>query len=155
MLFHLETLARQKITHVWASLLAKQACHLLAPALRFRIACARRIIMSHNLVIGFDLRLLGAGIIAVFLEDNRQWQAWLRLRILGGIAKAKAKHRIYIFREIKQGCRPRRIIADRPNIANAKTGRFGRNAKILRIDCLLYTSPSPRDGLLSRMPSSA
>ena len=24
-----------------------------------------------------------------------------------------------------------------------------------RTDCLLYTSPSPRDGLLSRMPSSA
>ena len=30
-------------------------------------------------------------------------------------------------------------------------------AKTLRLyfDCLLYTSPSPRDGLLSRMPSSA
>ena len=26
---------------------------------------------------------------------------------------------------------------------------------LLIIDCLLYTSPSPRDGLLSRMPSSA
>ena len=25
----------------------------------------------------------------------------------------------------------------------------------LSVDCLLYTSPSPRDGLLSRMPSSA
>ena len=25
----------------------------------------------------------------------------------------------------------------------------------LQISCLLYTSPSPRDGLLSRMPSSA
>ena len=25
----------------------------------------------------------------------------------------------------------------------------------LLCDCLLYTSPSPRDGLLSRMPSSA
>ena len=25
----------------------------------------------------------------------------------------------------------------------------------LDMDCLLYTSPSPRDGLLSRMPSSA
>ena len=25
----------------------------------------------------------------------------------------------------------------------------------LQKDCLLYTSPSPRDGLLSRMPSSA
>ena len=24
-----------------------------------------------------------------------------------------------------------------------------------KVDCLLYTSPSPRDGLLSRMPSSA
>ena len=25
----------------------------------------------------------------------------------------------------------------------------------IHIPCLLYTSPSPRDGLLSRMPSSA
>ena len=30
-------------------------------------------------------------------------------------------------------------------------GGNGSNA----YDCLLYTSPSPRDGLLSRMPSSA
>ena len=29
------------------------------------------------------------------------------------------------------------------------------NADELLMDCLLYTSPSPRDGLLSRMPSSA
>ena len=28
-------------------------------------------------------------------------------------------------------------------------------ARVLHRDCLLYTSPSPRDGLLSRMPSSA
>ena len=34
------------------------------------------------------------------------------------------------------------------------TDGSGRNRKQLR-DCLLYTSPSPRDGLLSRMPSSA
>ena len=27
--------------------------------------------------------------------------------------------------------------------------------KVLKKICLLYTSPSPRDGLLSRMPSSA
>ena len=31
--------------------------------------------------------------------------------------------------------------------------RAGVDANIA--DCLLYTSPSPRDGLLSRMPSSA
>ena len=30
-----------------------------------------------------------------------------------------------------------------------------RNIAQLGYDCLLYTSPSPRDGLLSRMPSSA
>ena len=29
------------------------------------------------------------------------------------------------------------------------------NAFIMKYLCLLYTSPSPRDGLLSRMPSSA
>ena len=28
-------------------------------------------------------------------------------------------------------------------------------AEAMIVDCLLYTSPSPRDGLLSRMPSSA
>ena len=33
-------------------------------------------------------------------------------------------------------------------------GRFGTNWARFN-DCLLYTSPSPRDGLLSRMPSSA
>ena len=39
---------------------------------------------------------------------------------------------------------------------------FGRNVDVrphphigLSTVCLLYTSPSPRDGLLSRMPSSA
>ena len=32
---------------------------------------------------------------------------------------------------------------------NIKEGRLGTKT------CLLYTSPSPRDGLLSRMPSSA
>ena len=33
----------------------------------------------------------------------------------------------------------------------------GANGVLLAMDlaCLLYTSPSPRDGLLSRMPSSA
>ena len=29
------------------------------------------------------------------------------------------------------------------------------NPSIKYYDCLLYTSPSPRDGILSRMPSSA
>ena len=31
----------------------------------------------------------------------------------------------------------------------------GKPTNITSNDCLLYTSPSPRDGILSRMPSSA
>ena len=34
-------------------------------------------------------------------------------------------------------------------------GSISPEAGEVVIDCLLYTSPSPRDGLLSRMPSSA
>ena len=40
------------------------------------------------------------------------------------------------------------------NYAHAIT-LFEAQAKMPRHDCLLYTSPSPRDATLSRMPSSA
>ena len=43
------------------------------------------------------------------------------------------------------------IRAHRPLPGNAES----RNRSSLSGTCLLYTSPSPRDGLLSRMPSSA
>ena len=32
---------------------------------------------------------------------------------------------------------------------------IGKDHTLFSLVCLLYTSPSPRDGLLSRMPSSA
>ena len=41
------------------------------------------------------------------------------------------------------------------SIARAKESVLKNNLFTLRTVCLLYTSPSPRDGLLSRMPSSA
>ena len=46
------------------------------------------------------------------------------------------------------------IAAEQREIARK---RRGRKSTILTgpLGCLLYTSPSPRDGLLSRMPSSA
>ena len=40
------------------------------------------------------------------------------------------------------------------NLKNKPTA-FGPSYDINLPHCLLYTSPSPRDGLLSRMPSSA
>ena len=42
--------------------------------------------------------------------------------------------------------------SDQPVLSEATTDNEGR---FLFKSCLLYTSPSPRDGLLSRMPSSA
>ena len=39
--------------------------------------------------------------------------------------------------------------------AQDKNFSAGANIYMLGLSCLLYTSPSPRDGLLSRMPSSA
>ena len=39
-------------------------------------------------------------------------------------------------------------------VAGKEIPRFCYHER-LSIACLLYTSPSPRDGLLSRMPSSA
>ena len=39
--------------------------------------------------------------------------------------------------------------------APSSAGRMTRRVGNTTYRCLLYTSPSPRDGLLSRMPSSA
>ena len=50
------------------------------------------------------------------------------------MVEAKKNERANALKEVKRLCKD-----------------FGFNAGI----CLLYTSPSPRDGLLSRMPSSA
>ena len=41
------------------------------------------------------------------------------------------------------------------NLADAAPVVFGEGVAEEGEACLLYTSPSPRDGLLSRMPSSA
>ena len=51
----------------------------------------------------------------------------------------------------------RRVIARRQSYHGNTLGALaaGGNAWRRHIYCLLYTSPSPRDGLLSRMPSSA
>ena len=46
----------------------------------------------------------------------------------------------------------RYVVTEEMRVANAPVRRF---FVADRQSCLLYTSPSPRDGLLSRMPSSA
>ena len=47
------------------------------------------------------------------------------------------------------------ILFTLPTIAMSLFMSFYTMVDGLFVSCLLYTSPSPRDGLLSRMPSSA
>ena len=82
-----------------------------------------------------------------------------------GFAKAfledEGKDMIPLFQAIVDRVPPP-VIEDDPNfrmlVSNVDWSDYvGRIAvgKVLSGNCLLYTSPSPRDGLLSRMPSSA
>ena len=41
------------------------------------------------------------------------------------------------------------------NLVTVRTEQYPPMAYVVLISCLLYTSPSPRDATLSRMPSSA
>ena len=43
----------------------------------------------------------------------------------------------------------------RTGMDQAKLSELAESIRAQGVICLLYTSPSPRDGLLSRMPSSA
>ena len=63
------------------------------------------------------------------------------------ILKAKRQSPQILDKYLKTGAR--KIVCNTTNVDELK--RIYGQAK----DCLLYTSPSPRDGLLSRMPSSA
>jgi len=49
----------------------------------------------------------------------------------------------------------KKLLLDAEREAFAKEVEDRKDARDMYKDCLLYTSPSPRDGLLSRMPSSA
>ena len=57
--------------------------------------------------------------------------------------------------------RPHRVPLGQLRLQRAPKGILSRREILLLgvlalvVHCLLYTSPSPRDGLLSRMPSSA
>ena len=48
-----------------------------------------------------------------------------------------------------------KIEVDCANCANKMEDAAKNTAGVQNATCLLYTSPSPRDGLLSRMPTSA
>ena len=60
---------------------------------------------------------------------------------------------------IRDGCGGEKLVKESIPSANYPSTEREKAMQIFRagmfVTCLLYTSPSPRDGLLSRMPSSA
>ena len=68
---------------------------------------------------------------------------WDKLKIFHAVAEAGSFTNATINLNLSQSAISRQIQS------------LEQDLKVQLFDCLLYTSPSPRDGLLSRMPSSA
>ena len=101
-----------------------------------------------NEQITFDKLPQAVGYLTEQMEQIRQMVAALQPQT------SSDKHRLV---EIDEACKITRKA--KPTIYTlARKGlipAYKRGKKLYFYDCLLYTSPSPRDGLLSRMPSSA
>ena len=119
-----------------------------------------------------ELRFDGTELVRVVLEDpnseereaktaNRKDTREMKETFLAELrlhAKRKGYNRGWASHQYraKYGVWPNKIDAIRVHGIGERTKNWITHQNIKRAkDCLLYTSPSPRDGLLSRMPSSA
>ena len=84
-----------------------------------------------------------------FYSDMNRWSFNLQVFFLSH----RFKTHIEILRSKKSVIQDRSIYED-VEIFALNLYKMGKMSK-RDYDCLLYTSPSPRDGLLARMPSSA
>ena len=85
------------------------------------------------------------------VADNSGARRVMCIKVLGGSKRRYATVGDVIVVSIKEAI-PRGKVK-KGDVMKAVVVRVRKD--IRRADCLLYTSPSPRDGLLSRMPSSA
>ena len=95
------------------------------------------------------IEILRAGINSTLQDEGRFHQYHIGLPISGAIDK-----RNYLISNHLVGNKSNTAsleFAYQGPLLKLKSGR----ASVVITGCLLYTSPSPRDGLLSRMPSSA
>ena len=81
--------------------------------------------------------------------QSKRDQPWL-MRTYSGHSSAKASNTLYRT-NLAKGQTGLSVAFDLPT----QTGYDADSPLAKGEVCLLYTSPSPRDGLLSRMPSSA
>ena len=82
------------------------------------------------------------------LKRSREGRSSLLIAPTGG-GKTLAGFLPTLVEIYERGAKPKKMLS------TGKEIRRSEGLHTLYISCLLYTSPSPRDGLLSRMPSSA
>ena len=116
--------------------------------------CRDRVRLPARVRIG-DLPRIDASIEAALLLSALAARAGDRVdliafdrRIRSQVAGANGPRLLPALADALAPVEPALVEADWPGIVGAVQRRLSRR-------CLLYTSPSPRDGLLSRMPSSA
>ena len=78
-------------------------------------------------------------------DDPQAWGPYTVSKDVNGIAVQATARPVHVTWDMGDGTQ---VVCDGPG--TVYEDRFGKQES-----CLLYTSPSPRDGLLSRMPSSA
>src|SRR5680860_423198 len=89
-------------------------------------------------------------------EDRRHWRRfWLVDPIDGTKEFTQRTGEFTVNIALIEGGEPVMGVVTAPALKEAFWGIKGEGAHKRDRNCLLYTSPSPRDGLLSRMPSSA
>jgi protease-4 len=89
-----------------------------------------------------------------FLENDRIKAVVLRVDSPGGVVGPSQE----IYEEVKKFAAKKKLVVSMGSVAASGGYYIAAPATMIYANpgtCLLYTSPSPRDGLLSRMPSSA
>ena len=130
----------------------------------------KKTISFSNLIEGFENEQLKKELPEIYVGDTVKVGVKItegnkeRVQPYEGVVIAKRHgglNQTITVRRIFQGIGVERVfMLHSPQVASLKVERRGkvRRAKLFYLRdrvCLLYTSPSPRDGLLSRMPSSA
>ena len=98
---------------------------------------------SRQELVDYSLRQLGAPVLEINIDDDQlddlvdDALQYFQERHFDGIERMYLKYKLT------------------EDDINRGTAQVGGTNTVGIVTCLLYTSPSPRDGLLSRMPSSA
>ena len=103
-----------------------------------------------------DIERFGANGITVHPRPDERHIKYSDVEDLGSVLTTEFNVEGYpnkLFIDLVKKVRPTQVTLV-PDLPGVLTSNAGWNT-IENMGCLLYTSPSPRDGLLSRMPSSA